>query len=153
MTVPEISCFAACLKTDWLANLKSVKPGDGLALRNIFISAVCRCAPPQNKPNPSEIKNCVYYLEEEVDLLSNLKVIIALGRLAFDQVLALVTRRTGIQQNYPFQHGNCYELCDTTFHLVASYHPSRQNTQTGRLTEAMFDNIWVSANKLLDRAS
>jgi uracil-DNA glycosylase len=127
--------------------------GDGLLINDLYISAVCRCAPPQNKPLPSEIKTCIHFLEQEVALLNNVRVIVALGRIAFDQVIKLASVCTGNQYKYQFKHGNCYEIRDGFPYLIASYHPSRQNTQTGRLTEAMFEEIWVSVRRILDRPS
>jgi uracil-DNA glycosylase family 4 len=133
------------------ANLpQAVERGDGLKLNDMFISAVCRCVPPGNKPNSAEISNCLPYLEQEIDLLSRLKVIVALGRLAFDQTLRLYRQRTGERLRFEFAHGVKYSLGDGLPWLVASYHPSRQNTQTGRLTEAMFADIWNIVRELLD---
>ncbi len=127
----------------------STRPGDGLVLNDLYISAVCRCAPPENKPSPNEISNCTNYLEEEISLLNNVQVVVALGKIAFEQTLSLVARSTGIQYKYPFVHGRCYDLPGSFSQLIASYHPSQQNTQTGRLTETMFKDIWLSAKKFL----
>ena len=132
---------------------ESIRSNDGLALNDLYISAVCRCAPPQNKPLPAEVNHCMIFLEEEIALLINLRVIVALGRVAFNQVLNLITKNTGIQYKYPFIHGNCYVIHPGFLYVIASYHPSRQNTQTGRLTETMFQDVWVSAKNLLDRPS
>ncbi len=129
---------------------QAVKRGDGLELNDMFISAVCRCVPPGNKPKAVEISNCLPYLEQEIDLLSGLKVIVALGRLAFDQSLRLFHQRTGERLRFEFAHNVSYKLGDGLPWLVASYHPSRQNTQTGRLTEGMFADIWDKARELLD---
>jgi uracil-DNA glycosylase family 4 len=115
----------------------------------MFISAVCRCVPPGNKPKADEISNCLPYLEQEIDLFSNLQVIVALGRIAFDQTLRIYRRRTGEQLRFKFEHGGQYQLGEGLPWLVASYHPSRQNTQTGRLTKAMFTEVWEKANKIL----
>jgi uracil-DNA glycosylase family 4 len=129
---------------------QAVKRGDGLKLNDMFISAVCRCVPPGNKPKSDEISNCLPYLEQEIDLLSRLKVIVALGRLAFDQTLRLFRQRTGERLRLDFAHGVKYSLGDGLPWLVASYHPSRQNTQTGRLTEEMFTMVWDEVRELLD---
>jgi uracil-DNA glycosylase family 4 len=115
---------------------------DGLVLKDMFISAVCRCVPPGNKPKADEIGNCLPYLESEIDLLPDLRVIVALGRIAFDQTLRIYRQRTGDKLRINFKHGGQYELGEGFPWLVASYHPSRQNTQTGRLTEAMFKEVW-----------
>ncbi len=127
--------------------------GDNLALSDMFISAVCRCAPPGNKPQPEEIANCLPYLQTEVDLMKNLKVVVALGKIAFDGVLRIVHQNLGENfrsADYPFVHGAAYRLSDGLPWLVASYHPSRQNTQTGRLTKEMFDEVWFTVRGLLD---
>ena len=114
---------------------------DGLTLKGAFITAVCRCAPPKNKPTTQEIKTCLTYLEQEVVLLPGIKVIVALGKIAFDYVLRLYDVRNPVQS---FSHGASFPLFDGP-QLIASYHPSRQNTQTGRLTAEMFDQIWEQA--------
>ncbi|MRS03742.1 uracil-DNA glycosylase [bacterium] len=122
--------------------------GDGLALKDMWITAVCRCVPPDNKPVKEEILNCQPWLDEEIGFLHNLKVIVALGKLAWDQM----TIKYGVAdgKSIPaFSHGGKYFSDKTGIWVVASYHPSRQNTQTGRLTAAMFDSIWNQVNELL----
>jgi len=123
--------------------------GDGLALQDLFISAVCRCAPPDNKPAPDEIANCLPYLAQEMAILTNVQGIIALGKIAFDQVLRLYKGQGYSTGRLDFAHGAFYELGQGRPWLLASYHPSRQNTQTGRLTAAMFDQIWLGARSRL----
>ena len=118
---------------------------DGLTLHDVFISAVCRCAPPDNKPSPGEISQCLPYLEAEIAQLKNVRGVVALGRIAFEQVLRLYLRAGISRTGYDFFHGAYYNLGDGLPWLLASYHPSRQNTQTGRLTPAMFDQIWQNA--------
>ena len=118
---------------------------DGLTLHDVFISAVCRCAPPDNKPSPGEISQCLPYLEAEIAQLKNVRGVVALGRIAFEQVLRLYLRAGISRTGYDFLHGAYYNLGDGLPWLLASYHPSRQNTQTGRLTPAMFDQIWQNA--------
>jgi uracil-DNA glycosylase len=122
--------------------------GDGLRLNNLWITAICRCAPPDNKPARDEILNCQSWLDEEIELLHNVKVIVALGKLAWDQLILKfgVTARKSIPV---FSHGGSYFSDKKGVWVVASYHPSRQNTQTGRLTAAMFDQIWKQVNQLL----
>lgn len=124
--------------------------GDGLALTDLYISAVCRCAPPQNKPTPQEISNCFPFLDMEVRLLSNLQGIICLGKIAFDNTLSLYRKRGHSIPPLKFSHNAFYTLGGDLPWLLASYHPSRQNTQTGRLTEAMFADIWAKAKLLLE---
>ena len=116
--------------------------GDGLALRNAYISAAIRCAPPNNKPLPAEIQNCSGYLEQELDLLRP-RAILALGAVAFDSYLHLLVRRGQLasRASYRFAHGAQFKLPGDLPRLFASYHPSQQNTQTGRLTPAMFAGV------------
>ncbi len=109
-------------------------PRDGLRLRDVFITAVVRCAPPGNKPRPDEIRRCSGFAREEVTLLPRARVVVALGRIAHDGWLRLAGERPG---PFPFSHGAVHALPGRPV-LVDSYHPSRQNTQTGRLTMPMF---------------
>ena len=122
---------------------------DGLQLKDVFITAICRCVPPANRPSPQEIHNCQPYLEQEMTLLAGYQGIVALGSLAFQQVLAIFNRNGRSNNGYNFQHNALYHLGDGMPWLLASYHPSRQNTQTGRLTPAMFDAVWQRAVGLL----
>jgi len=114
---------------------------DGLELRGAYLTAVCRCAPPGNRPTREEIGNCLPYLVEELRILAGVRAVLALGRVAFDGCLrVLETLGARISRPRPrFAHGASYEMGDVLPVLVASYHPSRQNTQTGRLTPAMLD--------------
>jgi uracil-DNA glycosylase family 4 len=121
--------------------------GDGLALQNLYIAAVCRCAPPDNKPTPQELASCLPYLAHEIALLEQIQVIVALGRIAFDNTLRLYRQAGRDIPRLEFGHGVAYPLGAGLPWMVASYHPSRQNTQTGRLTAAMFDQVW---DKVLD---
>jgi uracil-DNA glycosylase family 4 len=141
--------YPALFRMGFANQPQALQRGDGLQLKDMFISAVCRCVPPGNKPKADEISNCLPYLEKEIDLLSRLKVIVALGRLAFDQTLRIYRRRTGDKLRFKFEHGGQNQLGDGLPWLVASYHPSRQNTQTGRLTEAMFAEVWENVNSIL----
>ena len=141
--------YPALFQAGFANQPQALQRGDGLQLKDMFISAVCRCVPPGNKPKADEISNCLPYLEKEIGLLSRLKVMVALGRLAFDQTLRIYRRRTGERLRFKFEHGGQYQLGEGLPWLVASYHPSRQNTQTGRLTEAMFAEMWEIVNKYL----
>ena len=128
----------------------STHVGDGLTLKDLYIVAVCHCAPPDNKPTPQEIANCRPYLVQHLQQLRNVRAILALGKIAFDGVLAALAE-TGIEIPTPrpaFAHGAEYRVGAYT--LIASYHPSRQNTQTGRLTEAMFEAIFKRVDSLLN---
>jgi uracil-DNA glycosylase family 4 len=128
----------------------SMNRQDQLILTDLFISAVCRCAPPGNKPTPVEIDSCRGYLERELLLLPRAEGIIALGQIAFHEVLVRY-KKSGLDiSGMKFGHGAFYDPGMDHPWLLASFHPSRQNTQTGRLTEEMFDRIWLSARELLN---
>jgi uracil-DNA glycosylase len=123
---------------------------DGLVLTDAYITAAVRCAPPQNKPTPEEIGNCSAFLDRELDLLKSVRVVVALGRIGFDAYLNYLKRRGVIKSKaeYIFGHGVKYDLPDGRI-LLASYHPSNQNTNTGKLTEEMFTEIFREARRLL----
>ncbi len=123
--------------------------GDGLTLHDVFITAVVRCVPPQNRPTAQEIATCLPYMGREIDLLPNLQVIVTLGRIAFDWTLRLYRERGYTIPRWRFAHGATYSLGEGEPTIVASYHPSRQNTQTGRLTREMFDAIWEKVKEIL----
>jgi uracil-DNA glycosylase family 4 len=129
----------------------SREQNDGLELNNAFISAVCRCAPPGNKPTGEEIGNCLHYLKAEMALLKNLKGIVALGNIAFLQLIQIYRNDLQVEMNEKpvFGHNRFYEFGSNVPWLLASYHPSRQNTQTGRLTKAMFAQVWERAGAKL----
>lgn len=118
---------------------------DGLRLSDLYIAAAARCAPPDNKPNPDELNNCQPYLEREFAILKP-KVIVCLGSIAFARVLKIYSVRNPA---WKFGHGALYRLENGTW-ILCSYHPSQQNTLTGRLTVKMFDDIWMKAKQLLD---
>jgi uracil-DNA glycosylase family 4 len=127
--------------------------GDGLELRGAYITAAVRCAPPQNKPTPQEIANCSAFLDREIDALKEVRVVVALGRVGFDAYLNYLKRR-GVLKNkaqYLFAHGAQYVMPDGRI-VLPSYHPSNQNTQTGKLTEKMFQKIFERARGLLARS-
>jgi uracil-DNA glycosylase family 4 len=119
------------------------RPDDGLKLRDCYITAACHCAPPGNKPLPAEIANCNDFLREELKQMARLRVAIALGKIAFDTYL----KTRGVKPLPSFAHNQVYDLKPV---LIASYHPSRQNTNTGKLTETMFDAVFAHARELLD---
>jgi uracil-DNA glycosylase family 4 len=143
--------YAALHRAGFANQPVSTHRGDDLALRDIFITAVGRCAPPGNKPTPDEIRTCLPYLQQEMALLERVQVIVALGHIAFDHLLRSKPFRILKPEirNLKFSHNITYPLGPGLPHLVASYHPSRQNTQTGRLTEAMFDAVWEMVHRLL----
>ena len=127
---------------------------DGLRLHGAFITATVRCAPPDNAPLPSEMAHCARYLRRELDLLPGIRVVVALGHVAYRQILALAAER-GFEIPRPrprFAHATSFALRSETgrrMQIIASYHPSRQNTQTGRLTEPMLDAIFTTARQAL----
>ena len=122
----------------------SQRPDDGLVLSDAFITAAVRCAPPDNKPTPDEIAVCHAHLVDEVAALPCVKVLIGLGRLAFDAAWRLLADRgVVIRPRPPFGHNAVYEVEGYT--VIASYHPSRQNTNTGKLTPAMMDEVFARA--------
>jgi len=122
---------------------------DGLELRDAYITAAVRCAPPDNKPLPEEIRNCAPYLDREIGALVRLKVVVALGRIGFEAYLSYAQRSGRIQskKEYAFGHGAKYEMPDGKI-LLASYHPSNQNTQTGKLTRKMFLGVFEEVARL-----
>jgi uracil-DNA glycosylase family 4 len=123
---------------------------DGLALADAYVAAAVRCAPPDNKPLPSEIENCLPWLEAEVAALPRLEVVVALGRIAFDAALrVLASRGATVRPRPPFGHDLVHRFDDPFPALVASYHPSPQNTNTGRLTAEMLDAVFARARALV----
>jgi len=128
-------------------------PNDGLTLHNVYITAALRCAPPANKPLRDELASCETYLLEELSLLREVRVVVGLGKIAFDSYLYSCTSR-GLTLPSPrprFGHGVNYPMPDGT-RLVGAYHPSRHNTQTGRLTAKAFDDVFESVKRLLESA-
>lgn len=130
----------------------AIDRNDGLKLTDLYITAAARCAPPDNKPLPKELANCAPYLERELEGLRKLRVIVALGRIGFEAYLNYLMRRKLIARKraYEFFHGAEYVMPDGRV-LLASYHPSNQNTQTGKLTRPMFAEIFRKARRLADR--
>ena len=127
---------------------------DGLRLVKAFITAAVRCVPPQNRPTPGEKKTCLAYLCRELDLLQQVRVVLALGGIAWQSYLA-ARRQLELEIPRPlprFGHGALCEL-DSRITLVGSYHPSQQNTQTGRLTRDMFDEVLTLVKDILRRGS
>jgi uracil-DNA glycosylase family 4 len=122
---------------------------DGLTLRGACITAAVRCAPPGNKPAPGEIRNCRPYLERELDLLPALRVVVALGRLAFEVYLSILLDRGRItrRSDLPFEHNRLHRIARGLPLLVSSYHPSQQNTSTGRLSESMLRAVFLKARR------
>jgi uracil-DNA glycosylase family 4 len=117
---------------------------DGLLLKDMYITASGRCAPPKNKPKSEELNNCQPFLEREIEIIKP-KVIVCLGRIAFERVLRIYSAR---KSDFVFGHGALYPLQNGIW-ILSSYHPSQQNTLTGKLTVQMFDEIWKKAKEIL----
>jgi uracil-DNA glycosylase family 4 len=128
---------------------KAVSREDGLQLRHAWISSVVHCAPPGDKPTPQEIRNCAPHLAAEIGALPRIRVVVCLGRIAFDGYLAYLLSRGIIPRKsaYRFAHGAQY-LLPNGLYLLATYHPSLRNTNTGRLDRPMFTRIFVRAREL-----
>jgi len=141
----------AALHRAGFANLPTSRhPGDGLRLRDAFVTAAVRCAPPANKPLPGEIANCLAHLDEEAAALPRVRVVVALGRIAFDAWLRLEQARgADVRPRPAFGHGARHQRPDGRT-LIGSYHPSRQNTHTGRLTAAMMDQVFRAARQIVE---
>lgn len=147
--------YRALFETGFASQPTSVSRDDGLLLTGAYIGAAVRCAPPDNKPLPEEIRTCRPYLERELELLGDLKVVVALGRLAFDVYLAILRDQGKIARRSDFVFGHNIEHRTGPGQplLISSFHPSQQNTSTGKLTDAMLRTIFVRARRLLDQAS
>jgi uracil-DNA glycosylase family 4 len=128
----------------------SVSRDDGLELKGVYVSAAVRCAPPDNKPLPEEIRNCRQYLDRELDLLTNLRVVVALGKIAFDTYLDLLKGRGVIRSRaaFAFGHNRQFETAPGQPVLISSYHPSQQNTSTGKLTGKMLLAVFKRAKRV-----
>jgi len=136
-------------QTGFASQPVSLSREDSLTLSDLYITAAAHCAPPGNKPTPEELRNCRPYLERELDLLGNLKAIVALGKIAFDVYLDILKSRGIIAARapYAFGHNLAYRTAPGQPLLIASYHPSQQNTSTGKLTEKMLLNVFQRARK------
>lgn len=138
--------YPALHKAGFANQPTSESRSDGLLLKDIFITASGRCAPPDNKPSPDELNNCQPFLERELEII-NPGVIVCLGRVAFERILKIYSARKPV---YKFVHGASYQL-DNGKWVLCSYHPSQQNTSTKKLTPEMFDAIWAKAKQLVER--
>lgn len=133
----------------------AVSRDDDLRLIDCFIAASGRCAPPDNKPTREELANCRPFLEREIDALPNIRVVVALGRIAFDTYLGILQDRGLIRSRgaFEFAHGAVHQLGAALPVLISSYHPSQQNTSTGRLTEPMLRSVFRKAAHVAARAA
>jgi len=145
--------YPALFRAGFASQPTAISRDDGLKLRNCLITAAVRCAPPHNKPTPTELGNCAPYLAQEFGALPRLQVIVALGAIALRATLEMLRRSSfDIEPNRPeFRHGaECEALRGRrALRVISSFHPSQQNTNTGKLTKAMFDRIFVRVNELL----
>jgi uracil-DNA glycosylase family 4 len=152
--------FPALYRAGFASQAQSTSRDDGLTLKDMYITAAGRCAPPGNKPTLQELDNCQPYLEREIALLKP-KVIVVLGRIAFERILHIYYPKAGKKQHsfkrpssIVFAHGAYYKLDNepqgTAPWLLCSYHPSQQNTLTGKLTIKMFGEIWIKAKEIID---
>lgn len=130
---------------------RALSRDDGMKLNGLWITAVARCAPPGNKPTPEELRNCAPWLDREMKLLADLRVVVCLGRIAFDGLLAHVARTEALKgrAGFNFAHAAEHKLPGGLI-AIASYHPSLQNTNTGKLTRAMLLNVFKRARKLAE---
>lgn len=148
--------YPALYRAGFASQPEALSRFDGLVLTDLYTAPVCRCAPPDNKPSPAEMTNCQPYLERELELIRP-QVIVALGRIAFESVLRIYSpplKDGGRKKNvvsFVFAHSAVYKLGETDPWLVCSYHPSQQNTLTGKLTVEMFDAMWQKVRELLER--
>ena len=144
--------YPVLYETGFASQPTATDRNDGLKLKDLYITAAVRCAPPDNKPLPQELAECSIFLDRELAGLDKVTVVVALGKIGFDAYLNYLKRRGLLpsRQPYLFKHGAHYQMPDGKV-LLASYHPSKQNTQTGKLTREMFVKIFKQAAKLADR--
>jgi uracil-DNA glycosylase family 4 len=142
--------YRALFETGFATQAESRSRQDGLELHGAYIAAAARCAPPDNKPLPQELANCRPYLERELDLLQDVRVVVALGGVALRTYLGILRDRGVIRSlaAFPFGHGREYRPAPGLPVLIASYHPSQQNTSTGKLTAAMLRQVFERARRL-----
>jgi Uracil-DNA glycosylase len=144
--------YRALFETGFANQPESESAGDGLILSDAFITAPVRCAPPDNKPTADEILNCRPYLERELALLKRVRVVVALGGIGFAQYLIFLQKQQRIRSRaaFPFGHGVVYRPHEGGPLLMGCYHPSQQNTSTGKLTAAMLRDLFAEARRLIE---
>lgn len=156
--------FRALFEVGFASQAESRHRQDGLELRRCYITAALRCAPPANKPKPDELRNCRPFLERELELLPCVRAVLVLGRIAFDTYLRLVSEAAAAHAGQPpekfpplsrfqFAHGVSYVLPSGLPRLFASYHPSQQNTQTGKLTQPMMRKLLADVLRFLSKVN
>lgn len=141
--------FPALARAGFASQAESQFRGDGLELQDCWITAACRCAPPQNKPSNQELTNCQPWLMHEIALLNGVQGVVLLGIIALDSLLRLPGFNELPKKEIVFRHGAFYQPKKDLPWILCSYHPSMQNTQTGKLTVEMFDRIWEQAKEKL----
>ncbi|MBZ5636698.1 MAG: uracil-DNA glycosylase [Acidobacteriia bacterium] len=144
--------YRALYETGFASQAESLSREDGLELQGAYITAAARCAPPDNKPSREELSRCRAYLERELDLLKNVRVVVALGGIALRTYLSILRDRGAIQSMaaFPFGHDRVYRPAPGLPVLIASYHPSQQNTSTGKLSAAMLRHVFEQAKRLAE---
>jgi uracil-DNA glycosylase family 4 len=144
--------FPVLYETGFANQPTATDRNDGMKLNDLYITAAARCAPPDNKPLPQELAECSHFLDRELAGLADVKVVVALGKIGFEAYLNYLQRKglLGSKKAYVFKHGVSYGTPDGKV-LLASYHPSNQNTQTGKLTRKMFVEIFQEAARIADR--
>ncbi len=144
--------YRALYETGFASQPTSVSRGDGLTLTGAYITAAVRCAPPDNKPTPEEFQTCRKYLERELVLLKDLKCVVALGKLAFDAYLGILRDDGVIRSRAAFAFGhNVQHRIPGAPVLIGSYHPSQQNTSTGKLTAEMLREVFAGARAIIQK--
>ena len=141
--------YRALYETGFASQPESISRNDGMTLTGVYITAAVRCAPPDNKPAIDEFRHCRPYLQRELDLLKNLRVVVALGRIAFDTYLAILRDRAVIRSRsaFAFGHDREHHIGPGLPILISSYHPSQQNTSTGKLTAKMLRDVFERARQ------
>jgi uracil-DNA glycosylase family 4 len=144
--------YRALYQTGFASQPLSVSRDDGLVLRGAYITAAARCAPPGNKPTLEELRSCRSYVAQELDLLSSVRVVVVLGKIAFDQYLEVLKSKGAIRSRsgFIFGHNRSFKTAPGLPLLISSYHPSQQNTSTGKLTERMLLDVFRKARKAVD---
>ena len=139
--------YRALHETGFASQAESVSRDDGLRLTGAYIGAAGRCAPPDNKPAREELSACREYLEREIEILKNVRVVVALGSIAFQTYLAILRDRGFVKRlsDFPFGHGLEYRPYKNGPALIGCYHPSQQNTSTGKLTKKMLADVFHRA--------
>ena len=146
--------YKAMYKTGFASQPTSLRRGDGLRLNSAYISAAARCAPPANKPLPSELANCRPYFERDLEILRP-RAILVLGSIAMRVYLGILKHQGKVESfaAFRFAHGATYSFGNDSPRLFASYHPSQQNTFTGKLTEKMLEDVFRSIRRFLSTSS